>query len=131
MTVKEHKKIVLVETNIFFSAKIVAQLKQLGYSVDTESSYQGVKDKAGLGISAIIIDLAARDINVLEMVKKLKDSPETASIPVIGFCGHSERALLESARSYGCDVVTTNSKITSDLPAVLDRIDVIGLKTRR
>ena len=54
MTVKEHKKIVLVETNIFFSAKIVAQLKQLGYSMDTESSYQGVKDKAGLGIFAIM-----------------------------------------------------------------------------
>jgi len=125
MTAEEKKKIILVEKNVFFSTKIVGQLKHLGYSVDTETSYEGIKNRAGLGLSAIIINLASPDINVLEIVKKLKHSLETASIPVIGFCGHSEQTLLESARSSGCDLVTTNSKITSNLPAVLDKIDVI------
>lgn len=125
MTVEEKKKIILIEKNIFFSTKIVGQLKHLGYSVDIVSNYQEVKNKAGSGISAIIIDLAARDMNVLEIIKKLKDSPRTASIPLIGFGGHKEHALLESARSSGCALVTTNSDITSDLPKLLEKIDAL------
>lgn len=118
------KKIILVETNVFFSAKIVDRLKRLGFSVDTESSCQEVMNKAGSGISAVIIDLAARGLDVLETIKKLKNSPETTSIPLIGFCGHKEHALMESARSSGCDLVTTNALITSDLTALFAKLGI-------
>ena len=124
MTEEQFKRIILVETNLFFSAKIRDQLVQLGFSVDTETDYQVIRNKAGLGISAIIIDLAARDIHGLEMVDRLKHSPETASIPLIGFCGHKEHGILESARSYGCNLVTTNAAITSDLATPLEKTGV-------
>lgn len=120
----KRKKIILVDANIFFSTKIVSRLEHLGYSVNTVNSYQGIKNNLSLGISAVIIDLSVHGINVLDIIKKLKESPETASIPLIGFAGHKEHALLKSARSFGCDLVTTNSAITLDMQALLDEIKV-------
>ena len=116
------KKIVLIENNLIFSQKIAANLKGLGYAVQVEQSFDSVRVEAETGISAIIVDLAARGMDGLGMVKNIKSAPETAAIPVIGFCGHAEKELMEKATANGCEIVTTNGKITSDLPALLNKI---------
>lgn len=116
---EERKRILLVETNIFFSARLVGQLKKLGYDVEVSGGDPAARGKSGVGTSAVIVDLAAKGLDAAGIIKKLKGAPETASIPVIGFCGHAEAELIESARSAGCDLVTTNGRISSDLPGVL------------
>src|SRR3989338_5144024 len=119
---EKQKKIILVETNLFFSLKITAPLTQLGYTVEINYSFEEIKNKTG--ICAIIIDLCAKDLNPIEIIKKLKNSAETELIPIIGFCGHSKQTLMESARLSGCSIVTTNAKITSCIAEVLAAIEL-------
>lgn len=122
MIIDKQKKIILVETNLFFSLKITGPLKRLGYSVDINNNFEEIKNKTGS--CAIIIDLGAKDQNPIEIIKKLKNFAETKLIPIIGFCGHSEQTLMENALSSGCSMVTTNAKITSCIAEVLAAIDL-------
>ncbi len=115
-------KILLIETNLFFSTKIAGELKQLGYEVEKETSFEGARAKASSETAAIIIDLASRGLDAVQIIKNLKNSPETSPIPVIGFCGHADQGLIESAKSAGCNLVTTNGKISSDLSGLLKTV---------
>ena len=119
------KTIILVETNLFFSTKISSGLAHLGFFVEVENSLQGVKDKATPETSAVILDLSSPDLDVLAIVRDLKKSKETASIPIIAFAGHKDQNLLKSAESLGCDLVVTNSAITSKLGELLGKINVL------
>ena len=119
---EENKKIILAGTNLFFSEKLSAQLRRGGYSVLSESSFEGIRNHLASGISAVVLDLASRGMDAVDLIRKLKASPETAKIPLVGFCGHKDGDLIESARSAGCDLVTTNGTVSSDLPGLLREI---------
>lgn len=135
----EPKTIILIETNLFFSTALSGNLKRLGYGVEVEKSWEGVRAKisvveksgldqsggalkAGGSIRAVIINLAAPGLDAAAIIKNLKSHPETSSIPVIGFGGHQDKARLEAAAAAGCDQVVTNGVISSSLEAVLRRI---------
>ena len=114
-----NKNVILVDTNLFFSAKISADLKRMGYSVIIEKSFEGVKDNAGPETGAVVLNLNAPGIDVMEIIKNLKAAPETARIQLIGFGGHKEQGLLQTARALGCDRVVANSAMTAELSAFL------------
>ena len=116
------KVIILLGTNLFFTQKMATQLKQAGHTVYVESSYEGVRGKAGAGVSAVVIDLAAKGMDAVDILKKMKASPETKAIPTLGFCGHADTALMDAARSAGCGLVVTNGVAAAGLPAHLDRL---------
>ncbi|GEM_PF-3035637 len=117
-----NKKIILVETNLFFSGTVLGSLKRLGFEGFIETDYQRIKEKISFGICAILINLSIRNINSIELIKKLKEDSQTKSIPMIGFCGHEDTTLIESAKSAGCNLITTNRLITSQLKDILEKI---------
>jgi CheY-like chemotaxis protein len=113
------KQIILVEKNLFFSTKISANLKQLGYKTVITESLQGVKSKISSETNGIIVSLSLPDKDVLEIIKSLKQNPATASIPLIAYGRHTHRDLFQTARNLGCDVTATNLEITSHLSSLL------------
>lgn len=114
--------VILVETNLFFSAKLAASLKFAGYGVEIQRDFEGARRKAGPETSAIVVNLSAPGIDVLEIIRDLKGAPETAGIPILGFGGHKERELFQRAESAGCDLVVPNSAVSAELPALIERM---------
>ena len=83
----------------------------------------GIKSKTGQETEAVILDLSASSLNVMGIIQGLKSAPETARIPLIGFGGHKETELFQTARDHGCDLIVTNSAITTDLDALLAKVN--------
>ncbi len=113
------KSIIFAGNNLFFSTKVTAQLKKLGYSVQTVSACDSIDMDTAAGASAMIIDLASAGASALELPGRFND------IPLIGFSGHNDTANLENARAAGYKIATTNGRITSDLQAILKEIEGI------
>ncbi len=124
------KIVILVESNLFFTTKISAGLKQLGYGVEVERSFEGVRKKTGEETEAIILNLSAPGIDPLEIIKNLKNSPETARIPLIAFSGHRDQEKLRSAAALGCELTVANSAIVSGLPALLNQLKMGKINPR-
>ena len=119
----DKKTVILVDKNLFFSTKVSANLRRMGYSVEVESTFEGVKNKAGPETDAVILNLSAPGLDAMEIIKNLKRAPETSRIPLIGFGGHKEQGLFQVALDLGCDRVITNSAIASDLHALLGQAE--------
>ena len=111
------KSVLLLIDNLFFRQKLAAQLKELGYGAVFEPAGE---------FSAVIVDLAPRNLNAADVIRKMKGDSETSKIPIIGFCGHAETARMETARAAGCDIVTTNGVISSGLGGLLEKIGGAG-----
>ena len=114
--------VILACSNLFFSQKLSSQLKGLGYPVIVENSLSAIQEKSKDGIFAVIVDLAVRGTDALKLINGIKSDSRTAGVPVIGFCGHADMDRMDAARAAGCDLVTTNGAISSNLAGILEKI---------
>lgn len=111
-----NKKILIIDNDLFFSARIADQIKKMGFETVTEGDARNVLDKARSGISAVIINLSMRNADSVGIVRSLKSDPGTDSIPILAFGSHKNAALFEAAKSAGCEMTVANSALSSALP---------------
>ncbi|OGC78676.1 MAG: hypothetical protein A2145_06995 [candidate division Zixibacteria bacterium RBG_16_40_9] len=115
--------IVLIEDDLFFSSKIENLLKSSNYEIHTISKTEGLLDSLKQDIpDLILINLASSNLNPLSIIPEIKNQLNLRSIPIIGYCGHTQRELIEKALKLGCDKVLPNSVIVSTLPKLLNQI---------
>src|SRR5689334_9614668 len=112
-TLNHHKSIILVDDNLFFSTKVSSSLKQLGFVVEIEKSMENIRKRLSTQPEAVIINLSAISLDVMGIIKNLKNDAQTKHIPLVGFGGHKEREIFQAAREAGCDLVVTNNVISS------------------
>lgn len=96
-------RIVLVDSNVYFSKRLGEALKQLGFDVLPAS--QAAYALTMLEWNAPVAVLCAtnlREMGALEMAPILRSDPKTANIPLIAIGTGGDRALLEAYRA-GCD----------------------------
>ncbi len=120
----ENKRVILIETNLFFLTKISAILRNHGYRAETARSFQEVCVKAESTAEVIIVNLLAPGIKALDVISEIKKFPPTKNIPMLGFAGHLAQDLFEQARAAGCDRVVSNGQLCANLPEILAEIKI-------
>lgn len=116
-------QIVLFEDDLFFSSKIENILKNSEFdlkilSKKTEALKYLRENPTGL----VLINLASHSLNPLKLISDIKADPDLKTIPILGYCGHTQKELIEQARNLGCDKIVPNSVMVSALPKLLNQL---------
>jgi CheY-like chemotaxis protein len=108
--------------DLMFATQIEDALERLGYLPAFAKGAEGLLARArSEGPVLILLDLAARAIDVPAVVQALKADPMTRGVPVIAFGPHLDEAARAAAQVAGADAVVANSKLAFDLPGLLAR----------
>ena len=120
----ENKKVLLVDDQLLFISQISSRLAVLGLEVESLlPSSNGVLDKAAQS-SVVLINLGFAGEKALELVKTLRQGlPE---LPIIGYCGHEEKEMMQSGVAAGATTVVPNSQISLNLKKVIGQFVSVG-----
>jgi ketopantoate hydroxymethyltransferase len=100
-------KLLIFESNLFWSTRLVHSARALGHEALVVSEPQEG--------DAAIVNLGAPNVQML--IEELK----RRGIYVIGHAGHKEKDLHALGREAGCDKLATNSELTFKLGSLLDQ----------
>ena len=121
------KRILAVVSDLFFSVKLSEAAKRASLSLEFVKEATQVIDKAHHEKPALIIfDLNFDSVEPLTLISKLKASPETKGINLIGYLSHIQAELKQSAQTAGCDMVMARSAFSQNLPQIFKRYSGIG-----
>ena len=98
-------------------------LRALGYEVETADDGLKAVEQAHRSIPDIIVlDLELPGITGFEAAVRLRQSPETAAIPLIAATGYSHVKQLEQARECGFDSIIVKPCEPAALVAEIERL---------
>jgi PleD family two-component response regulator len=118
---KTKKKILAVVEDLFFTVKINDAAKRAGMDVEFVKSERDLIDKAKERADLVILDLNANSVRPLDLISKMKETPELKPISLIGFVSHVQGELKQKAHEAGCDMVLARSAFSQNLPQILKR----------
>jgi PleD family two-component response regulator len=118
---KQKKKILSVVEDLFFTVKINDAAKRAGMDVEFVKSEKDLMDKAKERADLVILDLNANSVHPLDLISKMKGTPELKHISLIGFVSHVQGELKQKAHEAGCDMVLARSAFSQNLPQILKR----------
>lgn len=96
-------RILLIDSNVYFSKRLGDALKQLGFDVVPASQAAYALTMLEWNApTAVLCATNLREMGALEMAPILRADPKTANIPLIAIGSGGDRALLEAYRA-GCD----------------------------
>ena len=67
----------------------------------------------------VFVDLDSSRLASLDAVAAMKADPDLASIPVIGFLGHTRTDLAQAAQTAGCNRVLTRGAFVNELRSLI------------
>src|SRR3989344_4319559 len=92
--------IILAVRDLFMKIKIIDMAKSLETELLSRTNIDGVKEALEKhNISQIIVDLNLD--KALDLVREIK---KISSVKIVGFCGHTEIALIKESKSLGVEV---------------------------
>lgn len=116
-------RIILIEDDLFFSSKIENILKKSEYDLKIfPRGIEALKSLRENPTVLILLNLASRNLNSLDLISEIKADPNLKTIPILGYCGHTQKELIEKARNLGCDKIVPNSVMVSGLPKLLTQL---------
>jgi PleD family two-component response regulator len=118
---QQHKKVLAVVSDLFFSVKITDAAKRAGMTVELVKDPHEVLAKAKAKPSVIILDLNFEDARPLELIGKLKGSADYKGVSLIGYLSHVQGELKQAAQEAGCDMVMARSAFSQNLQTILKR----------
>lgn len=113
--------IVALCKDLMFTVKIQQAAKAVGMNARFVASSQAILEAATQSPTAIVLDLALPDVDVLGLIGDLKADPLSKNIPLIGYVPHVQVDLRQSALQRGCDAVVARSVFSEQLPSLLQR----------
>jgi CheY-like chemotaxis protein len=110
-------RILLIDSNVYFSKRLGDALKQQGFEVvpSTQAAY-ALTMLEWNAPTAILCATNLREMGALEMAPILRADPKTANIPLIAVGGGGDQALLEAYRA-GCDDFVDRRRPPGDIAA--------------
>lgn len=113
--------IAIIVDDLMFRSKlsVTAKAKQTlaqFFSGSVEQNFEKIRLHQPI---KIIIDLNAVKFDPIKLLQKLKSSPETSTIPIIGFVSHVQTNIYSAAKEAGCDFVMPRSKFVQELESLL------------
>ncbi len=116
-------RILLVEDNEMNRDMLSRRLQRKGYIVALAfDGEQGVNMARSDTPDIILMDLSLPVLDGWEATRRLKDAPETRSIPVIALTAHAVSGDRDKALEAGCDDYESKPV---DLPRLLGKIEYL------
>ncbi|HEV2491189.1 MAG TPA: DUF4388 domain-containing protein [Candidatus Acidoferrales bacterium] len=110
-------RVLLIDSNVYFSRKLNAALKKEGFEVLTSPQAAFALTMLEWNTpAAILCATNLREMNAYEIAPILRADPKTASIPLIAVGNGGEQALMEAFRS-GCDDYVDRRRGPEDIAA--------------
>lgn len=110
-------RILMIDTNVYFSKRLADALKQQGFDVVpcAQAAY-ALTMLEWNAPTAILCATNLREMGALEMAPILRADPKTANIPLIAVGSGGDQALLEAYRA-GCDDYVDRRRPPADIAA--------------
>ena len=113
------QKILGVMSDLFFTVKIIDAAKKAGLTAEFVKEKPRALEKAKDRPAMIVIDLNCDAADPLGLIAAIKENPETASIPMLGFVSHVQVQRRQRAEQAGCDTVVPRSVFAERLSDLL------------
>ena len=115
----DHKTILLLERDLFFSVKVRDTLSHLGYETQVARSEADFARKlAAAAPTLAIVHTGLAGVAWEQIIAQAK----AAGVPTLAFGSHVDLEAQQAARRAGADRVISNSKLATDLPAIVERM---------
>jgi len=121
MQKQESKRVLAVVSDLFFSVKLSEAAKRNGLAIEFVKDGSEVIEKAKSLPTVIVFDLNFEAVEPLKLISKLKGSPETRGVSLIGYLSHIQGELKQQAQEAGCDMVMARSALSQNLMLIFKR----------
>lgn len=118
---KDPKRALAVVSDLFFSVKLSEAAKRNAMTLEFVKEGTELLEKAKTRPSLIVFDLNFEAVEPLKLISKLKGSPETRGISLIGYLSHIQGELKHQAQEAGCDMVMARSALSQNLMQIFKR----------
>ncbi|HUH14111.1 MAG TPA: response regulator [Longimicrobiales bacterium] len=106
--------------DLIFASRVRGAAQAVGVAAEVLQSPDKVLERArSRRPPLILVDVEARGGAGVELVRRLKEEPATADVPVVAFASHRNTAAIEAARAAGADRVLARSAFVKALPELL------------
>jgi CheY-like chemotaxis protein len=113
--------------DLMFASRIEATLRPLGYRVTVVKDAAALQAAArGDGPALVLVDLAARGVEVSATIAALRADAITGALPIVAFGPHLDETARQAAAAAGADAVVANSRLALDLPRLVARYATAG-----
>jgi PleD family two-component response regulator len=114
--------IIAVLDDLMFTSKIKTAASQLGVAVTfARSADAALGEMRKAPPSLVILDLNNARTDPLGIVAAMKQEPELAAIPTVGYVSHVQTDVITAARQAGVGDVMARSAFTQQLAEILTR----------
>jgi PleD family two-component response regulator len=118
---QETKRVIAVVNDLFFSVKLTEAAKRAGLALEFVKEFDLVLEKARTRPSMIVLDLNYDAVEPLELIRRLKASPETKGVRLLGYLSHIQADLKQQAQEAGCDMVLARSAFSQNMHQLFKR----------
>jgi CheY-like chemotaxis protein len=102
--------IVAVVTDLFFAVKVADGAKRAGREVKFGRTLDETVELVRTAMPALIVaDLQCREVDSIELARRLKGEPGLATVPLLGFVSHVQEERKQAALTAGFDKVVARS----------------------
>ena len=122
MTQSQPQPVLVVISDLLFRSKIDDAARRAGVPLRIAKSVEQLdRHLASATPAVMLIDLEMEGLDTAAMLARLRAVPAAATVPVIGFAGHTNVAVIHAARADGVQVMA-RSAFVAQLPAMMERI---------
>jgi DNA-binding response OmpR family regulator len=117
-------KILVIEDDTFLQTLEVSKLKKENHEIYSAASGEDAMKKINTpGIELVLLDLILPNFDGFEILKKIRETDATKSIPVIVFSNLSEESDVKKAKELGATDFMVKSNFTLD--ELMERIKLV------
>jgi PleD family two-component response regulator len=119
--------ILAINNDLIWGTKITEAVLQAGLKCVRAKTEREAMDQARqLRPSLILIDLGVGSLDIVALMKLLKQDPELEKIPVLGYTFHTDQETWQKGVAAGCDRVVARSALQQELGKEIARIKQAG-----
>ncbi|MEX0830850.1 MAG: histidine kinase [Nitrospirales bacterium] len=119
----ETKTILVAVSDIFFYTKIRDAFKPAGYTLERLRNSEDWKEKAAHSQPiGMIVNMNDDRLNAPDILKALKASPQTASLPILAFANHEEVGSWKLAKDLGIQKVVSRNEFSARTLALFEEL---------
>jgi CheY-like chemotaxis protein len=115
-------RVLVVEDTEQVRALISLMLRRRGYEVIAVDNGQAALSRVNDGFDVVVMDVGLPGLNGLEVCRRLRAEPATASLPIILLTGRSHREDVRDGLRAGANDFLTKPFLEADLVSAIKRL---------